>query len=205
MKKALVVGATGTIGSAVSKTFQQAGYQVTGTSRNTPPGIDIEDSGSVAEFFAGSDVYDVIICAAGTASFGALEKLEEEDFQKSFNSKLMGQIRLVKHGLAKLKPGGTMLLTGGIFSHDPWPQTSALAMVNAGLEGFVRSASTEIGQNKILAIIHPPFIAETAKKSGMDPTPWPGADIAGQAYLKAVAEAANGDHLFFENYHPKVR
>lgn len=203
MKKALIIGVTGTIGSAVSKSFQEAGYQVTGVSRNTLPALDIEDPASVADFFAGSDLFDVIVCAAGTAIAGALEKLEEEDFQQSFNSKLMGQVRLVKHGLEKLNHGGTMLLTGGIFSHDPWPQTSAMALVNAGLEGFVRSVSTEVQHEKIVAVIHPPFIAETAKQFGMDPTPWPPAEMAGQQYLKAVAEAANGEHLFFENYHPK--
>lgn len=205
MKKALIIGATGTIGSAVSNTFQQEGYQVTRVSRNTTPGIDIENSVSVADFFSQGDLYDVIICCAGTASAGALEKLEEDDFRQSLNSKLMGQIRLVKHGLGSLNTGGTLLLTGGIFSHDPWPQTSAMAMVNAGLEGFVRSVSTEIVDEKIVAIIHPPFIAETAQKMGMDPTPWPSAETAGKAYLKAIAQAANGEHLFFENYYPKDR
>jgi NAD(P)-dependent dehydrogenase (short-subunit alcohol dehydrogenase family) len=207
MKKALIIGSTGTIGSAVLKAFADAGYDVTGASRNTSPAIDIEDPVSVEKFFIPGRSYDAIICAAGNASFGALELLNEESFRNSFNSKLTGQIRIVQNGLPVLNPHGVIMLTGGMFAFEPWPETSAIAAVNCGLEGFVRAVTKEIENltdNKKVRIIHPPLVAETARMMNMDPAPWPfAADIA-SVYLKGASDETKKEVIYVDGYSPKV-
>lgn len=51
-------------------------------------------------------------------------------------------------------------------------------------------------------IVHPPWIAETAAKLGMDTTPWPNAAEAAHAYLQAVEGNRNGEPVFVEGYKP---
>ena len=203
MKKILVIGATGTIGSAVCKTFKNAGYDTIETSRNSSINIDIYQTESVKSYFKNNSDFDAIICTAGQASFGSLDKLDEEAFKSSFNSKLMGQIRIVQLGLDSLNPGGVILLTGGMLAYEPWPETSAIATVNAGLEGFIKAASKELSDNKKVYIVHPPLVAETASSMGMDASPWPSAAKVGEIYLKGVEGKISREVIFLDGYEPR--
>jgi NAD(P)-dependent dehydrogenase (short-subunit alcohol dehydrogenase family) len=204
MKTALIIGSSGTIGSAVFRAFKDAGYETEGVSRSTSPGMDIDQPDSVRQFMADAKNYEAIVCAAGNASFGALDKLKEEDFRLSFNSKLAGQIRIVQYGLQHLNKNGTILLTGGMFAFDPWPETSVLAAVNAGLEGFVRAIAKEVTDGRKVRIIHPPLVAETAKMIGTDPSPWPDAAIVAGAYLNGVENGEGEAILYVNGYTPKA-
>lgn len=200
--KAIVIGATGTIGKAVSKALEDEGYEVLKASRNSNPGIDIENAASVKAFFNSTGTADVIVVAAGTASFGKLNELEENDFQKSVNSKLLGQVRVAQTGLKALNPKGTIVLTGGMLAYVPWPETSAVAMVNKGVEGFVKGAGEETSDDKKVVVIHPPYLAETAKKLDMDPDKWPNAEKVAAAYIDAIKSARNGTAAFVDGYRP---
>ena len=102
MKNTIVIGATGTIGSAISQLLQTKGYEVIKTSRHAENSIDIEDTESIETFFTKTGQIDAIICAAGDASFGAFSKLTDEQFNIGLKSKLMGQVNLCRMGLKKL-------------------------------------------------------------------------------------------------------
>jgi NAD(P)-dependent dehydrogenase (short-subunit alcohol dehydrogenase family) len=61
-------------------------------------------------------------------------------------------------------------------------------MVNAALEGFVRAAALEMQDEKRVAVIHPPFVRETAKAMGMDAEPYlPAAKVA-ETYLETLTK-----------------
>lgn len=127
--------------------------------------------------------------------------MNEEDFLGSFNSKLLGQIRLVKSGLSSIKQNGKILITGGMLAYQPWPETSAIATVNAGLEGFVKAVNKELEDKKVF-IVHPPLIAETAEYMGMDADPWPKATNVGEIYLRVADEQINNEVIFLNGYSP---
>lgn len=196
--KAIVIGATGTIGSAVTKVLKESGYEVVAASRSATIKADIENERSVDELLRQSGKVDAIICTAGYAAFGELNKLTGEDFSRSLNSKLMGQVSLLKKGLDYLNPGGTILLTGGIFAHKPWPGTAAIAMVNSALEGFVRAVALETKENKKVIVIHPPLVAETATALGMDASPYLPAAEVGKSYLEAINNGESGVPFFVQ-------
>lgn len=200
--KAVVVGASGTIGKAITQLLKDKGYEVVEASRSTQPGINIEDPSSIDNFYAGLGQVDAVICAAGDAAFVSLDKLTDQQIQLSINSKLLGQVNLVRKGLSNLKPNGVFVITGGILAYTPWPQTSMITMVNAGLEGFARAAALDMTEGRRIVIVHPPWVAETAAKLGMDATPWPNAAKTAQAYLNAVEGDQNGVPLFVEGYKP---
>lgn len=128
-------------------------------------------------------LWNSIICVAGNASFGKLSDLNEEQINLGIRSKLLGQVHLVKRRIQKLKPGGVIILTGGMLAFTPWPETSNVAMVNAGLEGFVKAVTLELDQEQRVVIVHPPLISETASAMGMDSDPWPTAQTVAETYI----------------------
>lgn len=197
--KAIVIGATGTIGHEVAERLRESGYEVTGASRHSHVKVDIEDEDSVKKLLERTGQVDVIVSAAGTAAFGEINKLTDKEFSLSFRNKLMGQIKLLQNGLAYLNPGGTILLTGGIFAYRPIRGSAAIAMVNLGLEGFVRAAALEMDKNVKLIVIHPPLVAETAKKMGLDPEPYLTSREVSEAYLDAIANGQSGVPYFLKD------
>lgn len=198
--KIAVIGATGTIGGAVSNLLKEEGHEVIASSRNIEPRVNIDNPGSIDAFYNKTGSIDAVICAAGIANFGALQDLTDQQIQRGIQSKLMGQVNLVRKGLDYLNKGGTFVLTSGMLSTQPWPNTSAVAMVNAGLEGFTRAAALDLDDNKRICIVSPPLIRETAARMGRDTEPWPEASKVAEAYLKAVTGDINGEVVYVEGY-----
>ncbi len=75
MKRALVIGASGGIGSAVAQELSGRGFDVTGVSRSGD-GLDVTDAASVRRVLGGlQGPFDVVFVAVGTlAAGGAPEK-----------------------------------------------------------------------------------------------------------------------------------
>ena len=195
--RVLVVGTTGIIGGAVTSALQAKGHDVIGVSRRTQPAVDLDDPSSVKDLYAAIGPVDAMVCAAGQAKFGPLAQSTDDLFRVGIVNKLMGQVNLVRFGLEHAK---TFVLTGGLLAHTPWPNTTALAMVNAGLEGFVRAAAVELPEHRVLCVC-PPLVRETAQKMGMGDQGAPAADVA-KAYLTALEGATSGATVFVEGYTP---
>lgn len=198
--KIVVVGATGTIGKAVSDLLKKEGHDVIDASRHSDPSINIDRPESIDAFYEKTGRLDAVICAAGNAAFGSIQDLNDKQIYMGIQSKLMGQVNLVRKGLDYLNNGGLFVLTSGMLSAKPWPNTSAVAMVNAGLEGFTRAAALDLPDDKRICIVSPPLIRETAEKMGRNTDPWPDAGTVAEAYLKAVTGDANGEVVYVEGY-----
>src|SRR5665213_1046840 len=201
--KTLVVGPNGLIGKQVANLLKEKGYEVIGASRSTTPALDITSASSIESFYANLGEGDAIISTAGDAAFSFLNKVTDEQIQLCIDSKLLGQVNLVRKGLNNLRPGGVFIITGGILAYSPMPQTSLIAMVNAGLEGFARAVALELTEGRRIVVVHPTWVAETAAKIGMDPAPWPDAKETATAYLEAIEGTNNGEPLFVKGYEPE--
>lgn len=200
--KIIVVGATGTLGSAIKKLFEQKGHEVIAVSRSSIPSVDIDDPSSIEAMYVTVGPVDAVVVAAGNASFASLEKMTDEHIRVGLDSKLTGQVNIVRKGLNFLKPNGVFVLTGGILAYSPWPETSLVAMVNAALEGFAKGAAIDLKDGKRIIVVHPPLVSESATMFGMDATPWPSAVKAAQTYLEAVEGKETGKGVFVEGYAP---
>lgn len=173
--KILVIGSSGTIGSAVSEHFSEAGHEVFGANRSSGDfRVDIDEVASIRSLFSDVGEVDAVVCAAGNGAFGPLDELGDDDFKKTIQSKLMGQVNLVRFGHEHAR---NFVLTSGILSQKPWPGSSALAMVNGGLESFVRAAALDLGDHRI-TIVSPPLVRETAVAMGMGEQGPPAAEVA---------------------------
>src|SRR5688572_8612575 len=96
--RVVVIGATGTIGSAVVSALG-ATHDVLACSRRSDPPVDIELLSSIEGLFATVKNVDAVVCCAGSAAWKPLEQLSGEDFALSLRNKLMGQVNLIRVAL----------------------------------------------------------------------------------------------------------
>ena len=117
----IVVGATGTIGKAVVEALAGRHEVVRVGHRGGDYQVDMTSKESIERLFQAVEEFDALVCAAGQAKFGALDGLSDGDFQFSLGSKLMGQVNLVRLGLAQVGDGGSFTLTSGVLAREPTP------------------------------------------------------------------------------------
>ena len=194
-KTIVVIGATGTIGQAVAQALEDAGHRVHRASRHGSVQVDIEDPASIEALFDRLPDVDAVVSTAGRAAFGNTRDADDEDFELGLRSKLMGQVNLVRIAARRLGPGASVTLTSGILGTTPGPNTAPVALVNAGLEGFVRAAAKDLTPGPRINIVSPPFVRETALSMGMGPMGMPAAQVA-RSYVEAVQGAQTGQSLF---------
>jgi NADP-dependent 3-hydroxy acid dehydrogenase YdfG len=140
--KILPIG-TGLIGGAVAEALAPR-HEIVRASRRGEVKVDIEDKRSIEALFATVRGVDAVVVAPGGAGWGKLEALSDDDFAFSLRGKLMGQVNVVRVGMRHLQDGGSITVTSGILSRDPMPESAAVSLVNAGLEGFVGAAALNL-------------------------------------------------------------
>lgn len=192
--KIVVIGATGTIGSAVVRVLEGK-HQVVRASRHGAARVDIMDPTSVRALFTSLKGIDAIICCAGEARFGELLTLTDSDLDLSTRSKLLGQVNVVRHGLPSVSDKGSITLTSGILARHPMKGSAAIAMVNAGIEGFVRTASLEAPRRIRINAVSPGWVKETMVKMGMDASGGTAAADVARAYAGVLEGAMNGQTI----------
>jgi NAD(P)-dependent dehydrogenase (short-subunit alcohol dehydrogenase family) len=202
--KAVVIGSTGLIGKAIAVLLTDQGHEIVQASRTTQPSVDLVDPASINAFYRAIGEVDAILCAAGHrgGGMGSLGELSDAAIESVVSEKLVGQVNLVRHGLASLRPGGVFILTGGMSAYTSLPRMSVGAMVNSGLESFVRHASLDLQDGRRIVIVHPPPIREAVIQNGMDGTRFPNAATVAETYLSALESKITGQPIFVEGYQP---
>jgi len=200
MRKIVIIGATGTIGRAVSDLMIQENQVVrVGNSRGDLT-VDLASRMSVENLFKKTGPFDGLICTAGISRFGNVNEASENDYMFGVYSKLMGQVNLVRIALRNINPNGSITLTSGIFAREPWPGTVPTAMVNAALEGFVRAAALDLPNGIRINAVSPILINITAKKMGMDTAGTMSASETAKAYKAGIEGNMTGQILDGRRY-----
>ena len=194
--KIIVIGATGTIGTKVVEALSATGHEVVGVARSTGEiKVNLDEHSTIRAMFDKISDVDAVISCAGNAAFKPLADLTDADYELGLRSKLMEQVWLARIAKDRLRDGGSITLTTGVFAMHPMPGCASISMVNAGLEGFVRAAALELPRNLRINAVSPPWVKETMVKLGMDPSPGlASADVA-KAYVAAVEGSHQGKVL----------
>jgi NAD(P)-dependent dehydrogenase (short-subunit alcohol dehydrogenase family) len=135
---------------------------------------------------------DAIISAAGAARFKPLLSLTDEDFAFSLNSKLMGQVNLIRYGLLALKDGGSITITTGLLAQHPMVGSGAVSLVNAALEGFVRSAALEAPRGIRVNAVSPPWVRTAKENAAITASAGLPANAVAQAYVSILEGSYSG-------------
>lgn len=192
MKKVLVVGATGTIGSAVVAALSGKYEVLQASQKKAELKVDISDPASIRRLLGAAGKVDAIVSCAGSARFKPLSQLGDEDFEFSLRNKLMGQVNLARLGMEQVNDGGAIVLTTGVLATRPMPGSGAISLVNSGVEGFVRAAALEAPRKLRINAVSPPWVTETLVALKMDTKGGkPAAEVA-QAYVRTLEGTASG-------------
>ena len=191
----IVVGGTGTIGSAVAAALLPRHEVVVAGRKSGAVTVDLAAPDSIRAMFQTVGKFDAVVSAAGQAKFGTLDDLTDADYVFSFSNKLMGQANLVRIGRQFIADGGSLTLTTGVLGQEPIKGSASISMVNAGLEGFVRAAALELPRGIRVNVVSPPWVTETLVARKMDPSPGMSAARVAQAYLASVEGTMTGQTL----------
>ena len=192
--KIIVIGGTGTIGSAVVRLLSGKGHEVfqVGHTRGDYR-VDLATPDTLRKLFQTIGSYDAVVCAAGLAKLAPFKDLTEADFHLGLLNKLMGQVNVVRMGLPLIAKGGSFTLTSGVLASEPMPGSAAISPANAGIEGFVRAAALELTNGVRVNVVSPPWVKETLEMLKMDSsTGMPAADVA-KAYAASIEGKMSGE------------
>jgi len=189
----LLIGASGTVGQAIAGALTHHELIRAGRSSGDVR-VDLTDMASVERMYREVGQLDAVVTAAGHVHFGALVDTTPAQFMSGLQDKLMGQVNAVMAGIPFLRDGGSFTLTSGITAQQPIRLGTNATTVNAAIEGFVRSASTELPRGLRINGVSATVLTEALEAYG----PYfpgfeavPGARV-GQVYRRSVEGVETG-------------
>ncbi len=106
--------------------------------------VDIMDPESIRRMYESLPGLDACVCTAGTGYYGDFQTMTSAMMQPGIKGKLLGQINLVLIGKDYLNAEGSFTLTSGIAAQQPAKNGTTVAMINGGIDSFVKGAAQEL-------------------------------------------------------------
>ncbi|MFD9704568.1 short chain dehydrogenase [Lentzea sp. NPDC059081] len=188
----LLVGATGTLGTALHRGLTERKHDVVTVSRTGGDlQYDVTDPAQVVDLYQTVGQVDAVAAAAGHVPFKPITDLTADDYQAGLTGKVLSQVSLVREGLTHVTESFTLIT--GVLSREPIVTGAAASLVNGALEAFVRAAAIEIAPQRINAV-SPTVFTESLDVygdffPGMKPVPL--ADVV-QAYVRSIEGRQTG-------------
>ncbi len=170
-KKIVIAGATGGIGTQLTKLLQQSGAELFLTGRNpeklemvaSASGIpssrihvaDIADPAAVQEMahaaISAIGTPDILINAAGIGIIKSIDQLSIDDFNLSLQINLVGSFLLVKAFLPSMKEAkkGLIINIPGVLGKVPMAGAAAYSASKYGIVGMMQSIREELKRTEI--------------------------------------------------------
>lgn len=209
MTRALIIGHTGGIGSALAKHLQADGAEVVGLSRSTD-GLDLTDEASVARVMDSlTGPFDHVLVATGALELGsfrpekALRQLSPEALAAQFALNAIGPVLVLKHALRLLprdRPAQFAALSArvGSIGDNALGGWYSYRAAKAALNQLIHTAAIEVARSHPQAVVvtlHPGTVATglTERYRG-DHAAMPPAEAAGHLLrvLAALTPADSG-------------
>ncbi|MEV1065818.1 3-oxoacyl-ACP reductase FabG [Streptomyces sp. NPDC050263] len=175
-RSVLVTGGNRGIGLAIARRFAAAGDRVAVTHRGEKPppdtGLlavrcDVTDGSQVDRAFKEAEAahgpVTVLVANAGVTGDRLLVRMSEEDFTSVLDTNLTGAFRVVRRavrGMLGQGHGRIVLISSTAALHGAAGQTN-YAAAKAGLVGFARSLTHELGARDITCNVVAPGLTET--------------------------------------------
>jgi NAD(P)-dependent dehydrogenase (short-subunit alcohol dehydrogenase family) len=110
------------------------------------------------DFFNSTAPIDHLISTMrGPAVTDLFAESQTSKVREAFDEKFWTQYHMVRYGLGKMKPTGSIILTSGIASQKSYPGYSWLAGANGAIESLVKSLCAEILPIRI-NVVSPGFV-----------------------------------------------
>jgi NAD(P)-dependent dehydrogenase (short-subunit alcohol dehydrogenase family) len=171
----LIVGGTAGLGRDLARHYTELARHVTITGRDLEraqaAAAELGDSVGAAAF----DLAEPATIAAGLSEVGAVDRLALVALERDVNDvhhydvaaalrlvtlKLVGYTEVVHALTDRLADDAAILLYGGLAKLRPYPGSTTVTTVNAGVDGIVRALVTELAPIRVNAI-HPGIVADS--------------------------------------------
>lgn len=167
MNRALIIGATGGIGSAVASELETGGYDVTRVSRKD--GLDVTDAPSVDRVLGAIDgPFDLVFVAIGTLAAGgapekSLDAVEASQMAKVLAVNTIGPALILRH-IERLLPRECRSVVGilsarvGSIGDNKIGGWHSYRASKAALNQIVHGAAIEVGRKRkeaVIVALHP--------------------------------------------------
>ncbi|WP_125776492.1 short chain dehydrogenase [Antribacter gilvus] len=190
----LLIGATGTLGSAVGSALAQRGHDLVTVGRTAGDlRFDVARPDDVGRLYEAAGAVDAVVCAAGDVPFKPIEEMTADDYRAGFEGKVLAQVELVRQGLAHVPERGSFTLITGVLAREPIVSGTAASMANGAVEAFVRAAAVEIAPRRVNAV-SPSVFTESLDAYGDAFSGFPPVDLAdvAQAFVRSVEGPETG-------------
>jgi len=164
--RVLLIGPHGRLGSAVGDALAPRHDLVTASGQAGDITVDIRDPQSIAAMYEEVGRVDAVACAAGGAPYKPLTELTYEDFQAGAADKLLGQVELVRQGIAHVADDGSFTLITGILARRAVRTGAVSSLANGALEAFVKAAAIELPGRQRINAVSPTVFAEALDAYG---------------------------------------
>lgn len=169
---AVVVGASGALGSAIADRLRGEGLVVVGVSRDGDCRADIGSDTAAAAIAAAVDAAGtgpvrMVVQAAGLPPTGPVDTIDPDALGRAVALKAGGLLRLVRAVDGRLQRGSRIVALGGHYGSEPAPYACAAGVTNAALANLVRQLADFHGPRGITAHLVAPGPADTPRLRGL--------------------------------------
>lgn len=186
-RRIAVTGASAGIGRAVAVTLAAEGARLTLGARRPEPldrlaaelggdalavAADLATTAGVSALLAGAQrlgALDGLVCCVGSTPLGGFADLDDDAWQRAFDTKLLATIRMVRAALPLLRAGhdARVVVIGGTSAFDPRPPLLTSAVMNAALGALVCGLARELAGDHIGVVCVDPGPTDTARYDGL--------------------------------------
>lgn len=152
---AVVAGASGALGIAISDALRERGLRVLGIGRSANPALetvaaDLTDPAAIAAVAGRIDgPVRALVHVAGPVLSGGVSDVDPSSIVEAFDVKVAGLLRLVNAVDHLLVDGSRIIAITGHLGYDPIPAAVSAGVANAALGALVRQLAAAYGPRKI--------------------------------------------------------
>jgi NAD(P)-dependent dehydrogenase (short-subunit alcohol dehydrogenase family) len=174
-RSVVVVGGTSGLGLALARRYAEQGRSVVISGRDAERaagvaaglggdvsgiGFDLADPGSIAPALAGLGAVDRLAIASIERDENTVRDYDIEKALRLTTLKLVGYVKVVHTLTDRFTDDASVLLFGGLAKLRPYPGSTTVTTVNAGIDGVARTLVSELAPIRI-NVLHPGIVGDT--------------------------------------------
>lgn len=158
-KFAIVTGGSSGIGAACASALAAEGAAVVATGRRFAPGssapptpgevaqahLDVTDEAQVRAQFAALPELDIVVCSAGTGTFGPISNCSIAAVREMLDVHIIGTLTCAREAMRRMMPQrrGHIVVIGSHVAHRAFTDCGGYTAAKAGQAGLVRVLAEE--------------------------------------------------------------
>jgi len=123
-------------------------------------GVDLSKPSGIAASLAAIESVRHLVIAAIERDSNSIVDYDRDRAQRLVTLKLVGYPEVVHTLAARLAPGASIVLFGGLAKERPYPGSTTVTTVNGGVTGLVRTLACELAPVRVNAV-HPGIVGDS--------------------------------------------